>query len=77
MFKSERFCMQCLPRKNFKTVLDKLPVFAKSGSTQNLVATVIRIVKQRMIDVFHVDTNLVSASCFQFAFNQTNVANSF
>ena len=47
MRKTECFCMQRLSRTNGKTILNKLLVFCKRGSTDYLISTIGFVVEQR------------------------------
>ena len=66
--------MQCLSRNHREAILNKLFVFGKGCSSQNLVATIVVVVKQRMSDVFHVNPDLMRPACFEPAFHQIYIA---
>ena len=70
MYKSQGFCMQCLSGNDFKTILNKCPVFGKNSSFQNLIAAVGGIVKKRMPDIFHMRPDLVCPACFKIALQE-------
>ena len=48
----------------------KSRVIGTARSPQNLIAAVAFVGKQGMPDVFHVDTNLVGATCLELAVDQ-------
>lgn len=75
--KSEGFCVQRLSRANLETVLNELHIFCGSNSAQRFVAAVALIAEQRMPDVAHMHANLVRATRFQLAFDESNVAEVF
>ena len=69
--------MQCLSRTYIKTVLDKLLIFSKSRTFQYLITTIASIVKQNMSYVFHMNTYLMRASCFESALHHRYIPKPF
>ena len=67
MNETQCLCVKCLAGAYLEAVLHKLHIFARGCSSQHLVATISRVVKQWMSDMFHVNTYLVSATGFQLA----------
>src|SRR5664280_751501 len=73
MIKCQRFSMQCLTGKNFKTIFNKLLVLGKCCAFKYLISTILLIVKQRMFYMTEMNTDLVGSPCFQFAFDEGNI----
>src|SRR5574344_91209 len=68
--------MQSLPWKNLKTVLNELLVLGEHCAGQNFISAVTFIIKQRMPDMFHVNSYLMSPSRLQNTLNNSNISKS-
>src|SRR5450755_3694077 len=77
MNESKGFSMQCLSSANCKTVFDKLFVLIEYGSFYNFITSISFIIEYGVPDIFHVNTDLVRAAGFQYAFNQCYISKSF
>ena len=69
--------MQSLSGTSVKAIIYKLFVFTKMGSFQYLMTAIAFVIEQHMTDMFHVDTNLMSTSCFKYTFHKGYVSQSF
>ena len=65
--------MQHLTRTEFEAVVNELSVFRGVRPLQHLVTSIPLITEQRMTDVFHVGTDLVSPSRFQHTFHPRRI----
>ena len=74
MNEAQRLGMERLPRTNGETVIDKLFIFRRGCSFQDLVSTIAFIVEQRMPDIFHMHTYLMRTSGLEAAFHQCDIA---
>ena len=71
------FRVQRMPGANGEAIVHELSVFAEHGAFYDLVAAIRVIIKQRMADMLHMDTDLVCSSCLQNALYQRDIAESF
>ena len=62
--------MKSLPFADFKTIFNKLFVFGKHRSFYDSVTTIGFIIKKRVADRLHVNSNLVRASRSRHGFKQ-------
>ena len=69
--------VQGLTRHQFKTVFNKLLVFAKNSTLQNLIPSVHGIAEQGVSNMFHVRPDLVCTTGFQLALYQRNIIKPF
>ena len=74
MNEAKRAGMKGLTRTYLKTIGHELAVGSRIDPTENLVAAVARIGKERMADMFHVGADLMCASRFENAFHKTDRA---
>ncbi len=77
MDKSQRPGMQCLPWEYFETILNELFILCESSTTENLISTVFRIIKERMFNILEVHPDLVCTPCLKPALNQVYIIKSF
>ena len=77
VLEAEQSCVEGVARHCFKTVLDKLLILREGRSLQYLVATVALIVKERVADILHMNTNLMSSSRFEAALHQGHISVAF
>ena len=77
MHKPQCHSMQSLSGTSVKAIIYKLFVFTKMGSFQYLMTAIAFVIEQHMTDMFHVDTNLMSTSCFKYTFHKGYVSQSF
>src|SRR5690554_2803154 len=77
MHEPQCFCMQALPRAERKAVINELLVLGKVGASQNFVAPVALIVKERVSDILHMHPYLVCTAGFELALHERYIAKSF
>ena len=77
MFKTQETGVQSMARHSLEAVLDKLLILREGGTLQYLVATVALIIKERVADILHMNTNLVRSSRFESALHQSNISVAF
>lgn len=76
VYETECLGVQCLSWADLEAVVDELPVACRCGSFEYLVAAVAFVVEQYMANVLHVCSDLMCASCFQYALHECGVAKS-
>ena len=70
--------MQSLPGEQVsKQLFYKLFVFTKVSTFQNFVTAIAFVIEKYMPDMFHVDTNLMSTSGFEYALYQRDISQPF
>ena len=69
--------MKGLSRTDLEAVLHKLPVLGVGGSFEDHVAPVADIIEEDMSDMLHVDSDLMSAPCFQHTLDQSHITVTF
>src|SRR5450432_1033962 len=67
MDKTNGFCMQRLSFANIKTVVYELFVLIKDCPFKYFISSICFVIEQWMSDIFHMHTDLVSATGFQYA----------
>lgn len=60
--------MKSLARTSVETVADELRILSESRTLQNLIAAIGLIIKERMTQMLHVNTDLMGATRLQSAF---------
>ena len=60
-----------------EAVVDEASVVGRGESAQNHVASVARVVEQRMSDMLHVDAYLMGAACLKHAFDHAYISERF
>ena len=69
--------MECLTWAEFETVLDVCLIAAAALTSQNLSPSIGRIHEERMTDMLHVGTYLMSTACLKNALHQGGIAETF
>src|SRR5574344_201136 len=77
MHKAQRLGMQHLTRANRKTVVYKLTVLCRVQPLQDLITPIPLITKERMTQMAHVGTDLMSTPRLQHTLHQRRIAKAF
>ena len=74
---ADGFGMQGVPGAYGEAIVHELSVFAEHSAFYDFVAAIGVVIKKRMADVLHMDTDLVCSSCLQNALYERDIAESF
>ena len=69
--------MQGLARNDFKAILHKLLVLGEGSAFQDLASPICNIVEQGVPYMPEMNPDLVCTACFQAAFNQAYITETF
>jgi len=71
------FGVQGMPGANGEAIVHELSVFTEHGAFYDFVAAIGVVIKQRMADMLHMDTDLMCSSRLQNALYERDIAESF